>query len=258
MMRLEEAYEFDLNGFIIVRGHLSPAEVQKAQALVEPCMPAKGSGKFSFMEMSPFFLELMAKAQTLDKLRPLLGDWLRFDHAFGLKMTQAEPIMENLHAGPVQNQRSFWYQWAPGQVMHNGLIKVSYALSDTHSGDGGFVCIPGSHKANLPYRPALDSHLVVNPHLNIGDMLIFTEALVHGSRQWSPSRERVALIYSYAPGFLCWKDSELLRPLLKSATTDTQKDLLRPPFVGNYDEHRLLPTGEWPTDRRLKVRFETE
>lgn len=35
-------------------------------------------------------------------------------------------------------------------------------------------CGTGTHKANLPYRPTFDSHLVLNPTMKAGDMLIFT------------------------------------------------------------------------------------
>jgi hypothetical protein len=67
--------------------------------------------------------------------------------------------------------------------MHNGLIKVHYPLSDVNHGDGGFICVPGGHISNIRYFLQDDSHLVVNPSLRADDMLIFTEALVHGSDQ---------------------------------------------------------------------------
>ncbi len=130
---------------------------------------------------------------------------MRFDHAFGIEMTKTSSISENLHAGPLQNQRAFWYQLALSQGMHNGLIKVISTLSDVHTGDGGFICVPGSHKGNVYYRPKFDSSLVVNPELKSGDVLIFTEALAHGSRKWNADHQRLALIYSYAPGCLAEK-----------------------------------------------------
>ncbi|RSL18643.1 phytanoyl-CoA dioxygenase PhyH [Edaphobacter aggregans] len=254
MMTTDDLYEFDLNGYIIYRNFLSTRDIHRALTILKNCHGAKGSGKFSFFELDSFFMELMAHPRTIGILKIMLGDWLRFDHAFGLKMTKKEPIHENLHAGPLQNQRSFWYQWAPGQIMHNGLLKVSYTLNDVHPGDGGFICIPGSHKANIAHRPNHDSHLVINPSMQAGDLLIFTEALVHGSRQWTANCDRTALIYSYAPGCLAWKNYDLVKHNLQFATTELQRDLLRPPFVGNYDEHTLQHTGEWPTDRRSKIR----
>jgi hypothetical protein len=210
---------------------------------------AAKNGKFSFFEMDRFFMELMARPRTIGILKAMLGEWLRFDHAFGIQMTRAESIQENLHAGPLQNQRAFWYQWS-GQSMHNGLIKVIYALNDVNPGDGGFICVPGSHKSNVDHKPRHDSPLVINPTMRAGDMLIFTEALVHGSRQWAADCTRRVLIYSYGPGCLAWKHYDSLRPYVALAQTDLERELLRPPYVGDYDEHESDHTGEWPAGRR--------
>jgi ectoine hydroxylase-related dioxygenase (phytanoyl-CoA dioxygenase family) len=84
---------------------------------------------------------------------------------------------------------------------------------------------------------------VVNPTLRAGDMLIFTEALVHGSRQWTARHTREVLIYSYAPGFMAWRDGPAVPPEL--ATTAPQKALLRPPFVGAYDEQDVGQGRNW-------------
>lgn len=168
-------------------------------------------------------------------------------------MTQVASVLENLHAGPLQNQRAFWYQWGPGNTMHNGLIKVLYALNDVNAGDGGFICVPGSHKANLLHRPQHDSHMVVNPQMKAGDMLVFTEALVHGSRQWTGEQPRRVLIYSYGPGCMAWKEYSTISEYLTFATTPLQRDLLRPPYVGNYDGSEADSSGRWPKNRRTPV-----
>jgi len=255
MMTVEERYEFDLRGYIIYRNVLSPSEVARIRNILVNVKGAQADGKFSFVEMDPFFMELMAHPYTLSILQVILGDWLRFDHAFGLKMSKDISIFENLHAGPLQNQRAFWYQWVPDQGMHNGLVKVIYALNDVNPGDGGFICVPGSHKGNLSFTPQHNSHLVINPTLKSGDMLIFTEALVHGSRQWTADRTRTVLIYSYAPGFLAWKSYDTIKPYLSLATNEIQRDLLRPPYVGDYNEHQAKLTGVWDKKRRTPINF---
>jgi hypothetical protein len=210
---------------------------------------ADRAGKLSFMGSDPVFLELMASPTMIRHLSVLLGEWLRFDHAFGIQMTQESAVTEALHAGPLENQRAFFYQWGPGTKVHNGLVKVLYTLCDVGPGDGGFVCVPGSHKSNIPHRPTIDSRLVVNPELQAGDALIFTEALVHGSKTWRGNDRRRVLIYSYAPGCLAWKSYETIAPLLNLAITSLQRDLLRPPYVGNYLEPQDADSP-WPKDRR--------
>ena len=92
--------------------------------------------------------------------------------------------------------------------------------------------------------------------MKAGDALVFTEALVHGSRRWTSADVRTALVYSYAPGCLAWRNYETVRPYLALARTDLQRDLLRPPYVGDYDEREAVPHGPWPSGRRSAVAFD--
>ena len=121
--------------------------------------------------------------------------------------------------------------------MHNGLIVVMYALEDVNSADGGFIAVPGSHKANMGvrYKPPVDSHLVVNPSLRAGDMLIFTGALVHGTDVWRSGNRRRSLLYKYSPGHSAWSEAASLEKYLPCARSDLQKDILRPPSVGGRE-----------------------
>lgn len=244
MMTVEEMYEFDLNGYIVYRNVLSQDEVDKINTIIDNAggggTGAVGKRKFKFFHLDSYFMELMAHPRTLGILKTMLGKWLRFDHAFGLEMIEKPCIPENnLHAGPLAEQLAFFYQWSNNQ-MRNGLVKVIYALNDVNPGDGGFVCVPGSHKANIKYMPEQNSHLVVNPTLKAGDMLIFTEALIHGTRPWKSSNLRRVLIYSYAPGCLAWMDYKWCETYQQLATDDVQKQLLRPPHVGAYSEQLEL------------------
>jgi hypothetical protein len=108
MITRDEMYEFDLRGFIICRGVLSPREVQHCISVIGNRRFAARNGKFSFFELDRFFMELMARPRTIGILKQMVGEWRRFDHAFGMEMTKSEPISENLHAGLLQNQRAFY------------------------------------------------------------------------------------------------------------------------------------------------------
>jgi hypothetical protein len=122
MMTPEEMYEFDLNGYIIYRNMLSKEEIEKINTIIDNA-GVGGKRKFSFFHLEPYFMELMAHPRTLAILQVMLGDWLRFDHAFGTEMSKTSSIPEDLHAGPLREQRAFFYQWSNGQ-MRNGLVKV--------------------------------------------------------------------------------------------------------------------------------------
>jgi hypothetical protein len=226
-----EIYEFDINGYIIYRNILSTEEVRRMNTIIDAYQGGEFPHSFSFLELNPCFMDLMAHPRTLSIIRVMIGDWLRFDHAYGLQMTKATEIRENLHGGPRADHGEHEYHWVEGR-MYNGLIVVMYALEDVNPGDGGFICVPGSHKANLYYRPDVSSHLVVNPSLQAGDMLIFTEALVHGTRRWQSDHRRRSLLYKYSPGHSTWANFESIKHYRELATNDLQLDLLRPPSVG--------------------------
>ena len=226
-----EIYEFDLNGYIIYREILSSEEVRQMNAILDRHQGGEFSNHFRFLDLDPCFLELMARPRVLEIMRTMIGDWMRLDHAYGLQMTDQMEVHENLHGGPRQDQGEHQYQWVQGR-MYNGLIVVMYALEEVNPGNGGFVVVPGSHKANVGYHPDVYSHLVVNPSLKAGDMLIFTEALVHGTRKWNSPHRRRSLLYKYSPGYSTWGNPENLEPIRALATTQVQQDLLRPPYVG--------------------------
>mgnify|MGYP006096940865 FL=1 len=227
-----EIYEFDLNGYIVYRNLIDGDEVKRLNSIVDSNVAAETGQHFPFMTWDPVFMELMAHPRTLSIMRTMIGDWLRLDHAYGIQLQNDSELRENLHGGLRADHGEHQYQWAYNK-MWNGLIVVMYALQDVNPGDGGFICVPGSHKAAInSYKPDVDSHLVVNPSLQAGDMLIFTEALVHGTRKWVSRDRRRSLLYKYSPGYSTWRPAEDLEPLRPLTTTDLQRDLLRPPYVG--------------------------
>jgi len=205
-----EIYEFDLNGYIVYRNMIPSERVAYMNRILDGCLTEENHG-FDFITRDPVFLELMAEPRTLNILRTMIGDWLRLDHAYGMQMDtltmergHAQP---NLHGGPRKDHGEHHYQWHDGR-MYNGLTVVTYALEDVYPGDGGFICVPGSHKGSLDFKPPVDSHLVVNPSFMAGDMLIFTEALIHRTPTWPSSRRRRALLYKYSPGPSAWPLAE--------------------------------------------------
>ena len=91
----------------------------------------------------------------------------------------------------------------------NGLMVLSYALSDAGADDGGFAVVPGSHKANLPVPKRFISleetgPWVVRVPVQAGDAILFSEACTHGTWPWRAKHERRSLLYKYAPGHTAW------------------------------------------------------
>lgn len=93
--------------------------------------------------------------------------------------------------------------------MHNGLTVVAFNLKDVHPGDGGFACVPGSHKSHYPFPnewKALETlHTCVLPVTGpAGSVVIFTEALTHGTLPWRGKGERRTVFYKYSPHAVSW------------------------------------------------------
>ena len=98
-----------------------------------------------------------------------------------------------------------------------GQINVLMALEDIGPGDGPTVLIPGSHKATEPHPDlVIDGKELVSFHdavagtalgmkeiyLKAGDVLMFTDAVTHGSAQRiNPGHRRVG-VYRYSSRFL--------------------------------------------------------
>ena len=125
--------------------------------------------------------------------------------------------------------------------MRNGLTVATWALTDARPGDGGFVCVPGSHKTNflkaLPddvRRFDRTTDYVVQPELLAGDVLIFTEALIHGTTTWTADHERRTLLYKYSPPHSTWRKRSFDLSAYPDAT-EQQLRLMAPPSVEAHE-----------------------
>jgi ectoine hydroxylase-related dioxygenase (phytanoyl-CoA dioxygenase family) len=123
-------------------------------------------------------------------------------------------------------------------MMRNGLTVFTYCLSHAGPGDGGFGCIPGSHKSNFTvdipdevrtYQRA--AHYVRQVEVEAGDLIIFTEALIHGTIEWTADHERRSLLFKYSPGHSSWSSTYYDAADYPEATEQQQR-MLAPPSIG--------------------------
>lgn len=240
-----DRYEFDLRGYVVLKSALSLDTVQRVNAIIDDHHARQWPRKFSFLHLSPIFWDILSNSSAMTICRELLGDWFRLDHAFGIQDPPAyipqAAADEGLHAGPFANQGTFRYGWF-GNKPRCGLIVFVYYLEKVISGDGGLVLIPGSHKSNFEIsgrkifeemlHSNLDSPLVDNPAMEPGDLLVFTEAVVHGSKRWAAKdRRRRNLQFGYSPGFQAAREHSQLLPYLGFARNELERNLLRPPYA---------------------------
>jgi hypothetical protein len=235
-----ERYLFDLQGFLVVQDVLTKGEVAGLNAVIDAHAPevtghdgsdARIYGFLAWEE--PEVRDLIDHPTLLPYLKALLGEGFRLDHEYGMHMGPGIKGL-HLHGGGTPFQPDQFYHYANGR-MHNGLTVFAYALTDVNPGDGGFCCIPGSHKANFPC-PAEVRHFQLNPGcvlqvpIRAGSVLIFTEALTHGTLDWVAPHERRALLFKYSPAHESWGSAHRDESLL-ARMSERQRQILEPPYI---------------------------
>lgn len=255
-----EKYFFDVNGYLVVEGVLTPDEVaacndaidQNADTIrerTEEKSLARGSsalkgeqgrGDIGGMltwpgKSSQPFRNLLAHPKVVPYLIDILGEGFRLDHLYGIQMRRGTEG-HVLHGGGAQLSPIHFYRYHDGQIQC-GLSVFSFLLTDQGPNDGGFSCIPGSHKANIHCPPDVlrlekDLGMVVQPAARAGSLIIFTEALTHGTRPWQAVHQRRAVLYKYSPGELSY--ATRYRPAgaddILHELTPAQRAVLEPPY----------------------------
>ena len=95
------------------------------------------------------------------------------------------------------------YHNQDGRSHCNG-VTVSFQLGDCNAGDGGFACVPGSHKSRYPLPEGVrtcddDGGAVVQPPVKAGDILFFMDgAQTHGTLPWQSVRPRRVVLIKFA------------------------------------------------------------
>jgi hypothetical protein len=229
-----ERYFLDTRGFLVVPGVLSGDEVTKFNTHLDRLAPEKirdpdeRDRAISWLfNVHPDFASLMDHQAILPYLRAFVDEKLRIDGAYALVKLPGEGV--ELHARPQSpRQGTGWYHVQHGEIT-SGLTGIQWALTDMPPGTGGFRCIPGSHKANfeLPFEMLEDD--AEDVPMGAGDVIIFTEALTHGSR-WHGSSSRRVLIYKYCPGSVTWL-SDVWNDASRAVLTPRQRQMTLPPFV---------------------------
>lgn len=259
-----EDYLFDLNGYLILEGALSPDDVAACNDSYD-VMQATGANPngpvvihdpgrqegLTFLQLyegGPVWERMIDHPSWFDKAVHYIGtdDPENFDGHHGPAFIDecfgtirgpggAQRLHSGGHVGTIRTQ----YRFHAGRF-HCGQVNVLVALTDIGPGDGATSVIPGSHKSNLrhPQTVPLDKRGdetsmdditgAQEVHLKAGDALMFVDAIMHGSaRRTNPGERRVA-VYRYGPswGYFRhrWRPSQALLDRL----TPRQRQIVNP------------------------------
>jgi len=212
----KEAYLFDLQGYLVVENALDERQVAQLDAVLEGRIAEDAAQEDSthrfggLLEWGKTYRDLIDNPTMVPYLEAVLGDQFRLDHVYlDVIRLGLSPIGANLHGGGAPFKPSQYYHYHNGR-MYNGLTVVAYNLRDVGPEDGGFGCVPGSHKSNLSF-PAqwrnMDEGLpscVRRVTGKAGTAIVFTEALTHGALPWKGDGERRTIFYKYSPHPISW------------------------------------------------------
>ena len=221
-----EKYLFDVHGYLLIEGALSPAEVGAANAAIdhysdqisirpndlanssETLRGTTGRGDLGGMltwekPHCDVFREMIAHPKIAPYLEELLGTGFRLEGLSIITMDEgAEGFWFHEGGEPLDRSRAFLYR---NGRMYCGMTNVAVQLADVGPGDGGFACLPGSHKANYPCPDDIRLYHVhqdrfVQIPAKAGDAVLFVECLMHGTLPWVAKHQRRSVIVRYNNG----------------------------------------------------------
>jgi hypothetical protein len=269
-----ERYLFDLRGYLVVENVLTPEEltacneaIERHRDLIRP-RPREQSlsggspallGEEGRLEITRGLLQLdrpwcepfrrlLVHPGIVSYLTELIGPGFRLDHGPGLIGMRQGTEGHVLHGGGEPYDPAQYYFHKNGR-MYNGLTVVAWQLTDVNDGEGGFCCVPGSHKSNFPCPPPLKRYEAYRDCVQqvpspAGSALLFTEALTHGTLPWRGQGERRSILFKYSPGFLAWGGGYPPAPeLLEDLSPEARVVMERP-----YRHNRRTLTDEGTRD----------
>lgn len=236
-----QRYLFDLNGFLVIRGVLSPEELKRANAAIDKRedqmiqrsenalrnakegtkMYGTGPGRKDLggvlewgAEDSRVFQSILAHPKLLPLFTGILGKGYRMDHLpFVLAQDEGAEGF-SLHGGTVDCGTGEYNPHLAYTCMHgtirSSLMGCNVMLTDHNPGDGGFCVVPGSHKSNFKMPAGMIdgekySEFIQQPATKAGDVVLFSEGTVHGALPWMcKDRQRRACLYRFAPATMSY------------------------------------------------------
>ena len=233
-----DRYLFDLNGFVVIRGALSTAQVDACNATLDTMTglePGGWAGRVhahhftgaheglnlqQIYEGGPAFEALIDHPAWMHHVLHFLGtDVPSFDTAHGpafidecFASIRGPGQAIGLHSGGQDRVTRCQFRYHDGRF-HCGQVNVLIPFTPFGPGDGATMVIPGSHKSNVKHpqfdAAAMAAHATsvdgvagaVEVHMEPGDALLFVDAIMHGSAARVNAGERRMAVYRYGPSW---------------------------------------------------------
>lgn len=176
-LTVPQLYFFDTKGYLVIPDFLSPDEVNEMNAAFDACGDqlqrrnwddSRGKlsadspallGQFGRADTGELmdwpephchpFRRLVSHRHTAKIMLDLVGPGFHHSSANGIVMDRGAEGHTLHGGGGGPGRRPAWTYSCVNGVVECNLITVMYQLADINPGDGGLICIPGSHKAGF-------------------------------------------------------------------------------------------------------------
>ena len=272
MLTPAQLYEFDLKGYVVLRGALKPDLIARLDAalaklegkgpdeLPSHCVPSwtpvvNEYRLMGLLETDPVFEELIDREDVLNWVDEVVPKPYRLAEAYSI--TRMRGLGVPLHSQPEAKYR----MTLQGPRTH--LLKCAVALTDVGANDGPMVIYEGSHKLERPWpfgslhpdwkAPGVDpvfeaAFLSEQPdcdlrawedipgytelHVRAGDVILMSDDMWHGAKALNSDLRRRTLYYSYVPYHYPNWHGIDYSPELLARVSERRRALLSGPFVG--------------------------
>ena len=166
-MDARQKYLFDVNGYLVLDDVLSHHQcgrlIDTMKRMIDtpndqlpegvghresPCVKNLGD----LTSAGPEFAELIDIPVIIDILKEIIHHELRLEITYAYIRSKGFPGLE-MHGGGAFDSNgqdiTLMYRHFNGHIF-SGHTVVAFNLTDVSEEEGGFACIPGSHKANFP------------------------------------------------------------------------------------------------------------
>jgi len=147
------------------------------------------------------FRRMIANPALVQRLNWMSGSGFVLDSARAI-IYEKGTSGHGLHSGPVPGSPRSIYALQNGRS-YCETINVAWQLRDASPEDGGFMCIPGSHKCRYELPDIIRSlederGLVKHVPMKAGDVVLFMgSAQIHGAYPWTNDTPRRGVIANY-------------------------------------------------------------
>ena len=221
-------YEFDTFGFCYLRNFVSLEKIDHIKNIfrslkknnghivgTDVCLGQEREDGTLFIsniaDADKTISDLAFDSQIISRLDIFMQNDFKLNHSNAI-ISNSGSTYPHMAGLPIHNKAFYHHR---GDQILSSLTKLVLPISNNEADDGGFAAIKGSHKANyeipFPKRSKEEYSLLEHIPIKLGDAILFTEAMTHGSLVNVSGKTRNMLFFCYSMSYMPnWSTQKLV------------------------------------------------